>query len=158
MNYGSRRPAVASYRCWNLPHAAVPRRPRATPLRGLATVALVIKTLSERVLPMSDALFAALGCSRCASSSKAASPAGAAAAAGVFKCRSVFAAFCRGNNNSALWHWINRLEPISAIQAKPLKKPKSSKGELDDDDKAFLEKKKAEQVRQLIAVRACGRL
>lgn len=30
-------------------------------------------------------------------------------------------------------------------KAKPLKKPKSSKGELDEDDKAFLEKKKAEQ-------------
>lgn len=30
-------------------------------------------------------------------------------------------------------------------KAKPLKKPKSSKGELDDDDKAFLAKKKEEQ-------------
>lgn len=34
----------------------------------------------------------------------------------------------------------------AAGKAKPLKKPKSSKGELDEDDKAFLEKKKAEQV------------
>lgn len=31
-------------------------------------------------------------------------------------------------------------------QAKPLKKPKKAAGELDEDDKAFLEKKKAEQV------------
>ena len=31
-------------------------------------------------------------------------------------------------------------------QAKPLKKPKKAAGELDEDDKAFFEKKKAEQV------------
>jgi hypothetical protein len=30
-------------------------------------------------------------------------------------------------------------------KAKPLKKPKKAAGELDEDDKAFLEKKKAEQ-------------